>query len=117
MATGFSDDIDRAIAELPRPVAEFFRRLRANPDYSCKALKMQMTVHFRGRKVGGLNRKTSQWYVSKVFVRENGSPDTMRSHGFRHVEHNEAHTYWVAEGHGSMSAFKNAVENMTGVAV
>ncbi len=110
-----SDDLRTAINELPKPVAAFFRSVNAHPDYTCQAGRMQMMVHFRGQKVGGLNRRVSHWYFSKVFVREHGSAALMEAHGFQHVVHNEKHDYWLAPRIGALAAFEGALVAMTGV--
>lgn len=109
--------LDRAINELPAPVAALFRDLREHPDYDCAALRMQMTVHFRGEKVGGLNRRISQWYVSKVFVRNHGGAGPLERRGFRHIVKDERHNYWAMSGAGSLEAFREAIGDMTGVAI
>ena len=108
-----SADLRTAISNLPEPVAGFFRSINAHPDYSCQAGRMQMMVYFLGKKVGGLNRRNSEWYVSKVFVREYGSPALMEALGFQHVVHNEKHDYWLAPPSGSLNAFKAALADMT----
>ncbi len=110
-----SDDLHTAISELPEAVAFFFRSVIAHPAYSCQAGRMQMMVYFRGQKVGGLNRQASHWYLSKVFVRKNGSPELMEAHDFEHVVHNEKHDYWLAPRSGALGAFEAAVTEMTGV--
>jgi len=109
-----STDMRPAISELPEPVAAFFRSLNAHPDYSRQAGRMQMMVCYRGKKAGGLNRRTSEWYFSKVFVREHGSPALMEAHGFQHVVHNAKHDYWLAPRSGALDAFKAAGAAMTG---
>ncbi len=110
-----SDDTRTAINELPGPVAAFFWSLNAHPDYTCLAGRMQMMVYFRGQKVGGLSRRVSHWYFSKVFVRDYGSDAIMKTHGFQHVVHNEKHDYWRAPGIGALAAFEGALVAMTGV--
>lgn len=108
-------DVFAAVNDLPEAVAAFFRSINANSDYSYQAGRMQLMVYFRGKKVGGLNRQASHWYVSKVFVREYGSLALMEAHGFQHVVHNDKHEYWMATGGGALAAFEAAVTQMTGV--
>ena len=91
-----SDDLDTAVAQLPEPVADFFRRILAHQDYDCRAGRMQMMISFRGQKVGGLNRRASHWYLSKVFVREHGKLERLKAYGFKHVVKNDEHDYWAA---------------------
>jgi hypothetical protein len=112
-----STDLRIAISELPEPVAAFFHSINAHPDYSCQVGRMQMMVYFLGKKAGGLNRRTSEWYFSKVFVRVHGSPALMGAHGFQHVVHNEKHDYWLAPRSGALAAFQAAVTEMTGVRI
>lgn len=109
-----SDETQTAINELPESAAVFLWSLISHPDYSCEAGRQQVMVYFRGQKVGGLNRKLSQWYLSKVFVRDFGSPSVMKAHGFQHVVHNENHDYWLAPGGGALDAFEAALIDMTG---
>lgn len=109
------NDLDTAINALPPTVADFFRDLRDHADYSCAALTMQMTIHFRGSKVGGLNRTISEWYVSKVFVRDFGGATPLENRGFRRIVKNETHEYWALSGPDAMLSFREAISEMTGV--
>lgn len=110
-----SSDLQAAILALPPVIGDFFRRVIHHPDYDCQAGRMQLMVSFRGAKVGGLNRQAAHWYFSKVFVRGHGDPDSMATHGFKHVVHNEKHDYWMVQGLGAHSAFEEAMVAMTGV--
>jgi hypothetical protein len=110
-----SSDLQAAIMALPPGIGDFFRRVIHHPDYDCQAGRMQLMVSFRGAKVGGLNRQAAHWYFSKVFVRDHGDPDSMATHGFKHVVHNEKHDYWMAQGLGAHAAFEEAMVAMTGV--
>ena len=115
--TSMPNDLDAAIKELPAPVAELFSRLRNHPDFDCRALTMQMTVHFQGEKVGGLNRRLSQWYVSKLFVRNHGGSAALEARGFRRILKGATHEYWAMSGAGSLSAFREAISEMTGTEI
>ncbi len=108
-------DLENAIVALPPDIGEFVQRLSRHPDYECRAGRMQLTVFYRGVKVGGLNRQAAHWYFSKVFVRNHGDLDTMATHGFRHVVDKGQHDYWVAQGLEAQSAFEDAMVTMTGV--
>ena len=103
-----------ATASLPPEVADFLRRLAAHPEFACTPGRMQIMIHHQGAKVGGLNRRLSHWYVSKVFVKNRGAERIMGAYGFRHVIKNEGHQYWCAEGAGACTAFESALEEMTG---
>ena len=103
-----------AIASLPPKVADFLRRLAAHPEFTCTPGRMQMMIHHQGGKVGGLNRRLSHWYISKVFVKNRGAERIMGAHRFRHVIKNEGHQYWCLEGAGACTAFESALEEMTG---
>ncbi|EPX82843.1 hypothetical protein ruthe_03067 [Rubellimicrobium thermophilum DSM 16684] len=92
-----------------------FERVAHYPDYDCRIGRMQLMVYFRGQKLGGLNRQALHWYFSKVFVREQGSPDLMTAHGFEHVVHNEKHDYWLGKGLNALARFEDAMVAMTGL--
>ncbi len=113
--TRIADGTGAVLTGLPKDVATFFQSLQNNPDYSYQAGRMQLMVYFRGQKVGGLNRKSSHWYLSKVFVRDYGSPEIMEAHGFRHVIHNDKHEYWMTTGGGALATFRAATSKMTSV--
>lgn len=106
-----------AIRKLPRPVGEFFTALLSHPDFDCHALTMQMTVSFRGQKVGGLNRKISEWYFSKVFVANCNGNDTLGRCGFRYIVKSDTHQYWSKSGRESLGAFEFALSEMTEVSI
>ncbi|MTH66623.1 hypothetical protein [Paracoccus shanxieyensis] len=106
-------DLELAIAKLPVPVAALFRELHEHPDFSCAALKIQMTVHFRGQKVGGLNRTTSEWYFSKVFVADHGGGKVPERFGFTQMLKRPDHEYWGRTGAGATEAFRSALSEMT----
>ena len=110
-----SSDLQAAIMALPPGIGDFFQRVIDHPDYDCQAGRMQLMVSFRGAKVGGLNRQAAHWYFSKVFIRDHGDPDSMATHGFKHVVHNDKHDYWMAQGLGAQAAFEEAMVAMTGV--
>ena len=103
-----------AIASLPPEVADFLRRLAAHPEFTCTPGRMQMMIHHQGAKVGGLNRRLSHWYISKVFVKNSGGERIMAAHGFRHVIKSEGHQYWCIHGAGACAAFEAALGEMTG---
>lgn len=109
------EDLWAAIAGLPSPVSEFFERLAHHPDYECRVGRMQLMIHFRGQKLGGLNRQASHWYFSRVFVRDHGDPNLMSAHGFEHVVHNEKHDYWLGKGLDALARFEEAMVAMSGV--
>ena len=113
MRKPLSDELDRAIMELPPEVADFFRDLQRR-GYEVNALRMQMTVHLHGEKVGGLNRRLSEWYVSKVFVRNHGGPAPLEWRGCRRIDKNASHAYWAMNGVGAMELFRDAIEEMVG---
>ena len=108
-------DLWAAIAGLPTPVSAFFERVTHHPDYDCRIGRTQLMVYFRGQMLGGLNRHASHWYFSKVFVRDHGSPDLMRAHGFEYVVHNENHAYWRRKGLNAEAHFEEATVAMIGV--
>lgn len=116
-----TDTLEAALAKLPVPVAEFFIALRDSHDYSCAPLKMQMAIRFCGEKVGGLNRRISEWYLSKVFIANHGGPGVAEGHGFRRKEKRqsgtEPHIYWVMSGPGALAKFRQTVIEMTGVPI
>lgn len=111
----FKTTLKDAIADLPADAAEVFRDLQSHEDYSCRALRMQMTVHFRGEKVGGLNRMTSEWYVSRVFAADHHAADILSRHEFERLLKKPDHEYWGRKGPGSAMAFRSAVQKITGV--
>lgn len=45
-----------------------FNTLLKSPDYHVGVLAHQVTVSVRGWKVGSLNRRLMEWYVSELFV-------------------------------------------------
>jgi hypothetical protein len=110
-------DLESAILRLPKPVADLFRTMRDHPDFQCAALKMQMTVHFRGEKLGGLNRNLCEWYVSKLFVARYDGARAFESRGFVRKETPKAHVYWAHSGAGSLLAFRETIGQLTGVKV
>ncbi|MZR14569.1 hypothetical protein GQE99_16235 [Maritimibacter sp. DP07] len=111
----FDEDVRTMVAALPTPTGEFFARITHHPDYDFRVGRMQSMIYFRDKKVGGLNRRASHWYFSKVFVREHGNADLMDSHGFDHVIHNEAHDYWLGRERTTSAHFEDAMVAMTGV--
>lgn len=115
VANEISSETRAAIAALPAAVAAFFHMLCDHPDYGCKALTMQMTVQFRGEKVGGLNRRISEWYVSKLFVGNHGGAKPLTQRGFKHIKKGNTHEYWAFSGSNSLEAFEQAMVEMTGV--
>jgi hypothetical protein len=113
----YAGDLDAAILGLSQPDAHFFRTLRDHPDFQCAALTMQLTLHFRGEKLGGLNRKLGEWYVSKLFVARHDGVRALESRGFRRKQTGKTHVYWARSGAGSMTAFREAISEMAGVEV
>ncbi|WP_157770085.1 hypothetical protein [Ruegeria marisrubri] len=109
--------LEAVLAELPASVAQLFRELHDHPDFTCAALKIQLTVHFRGQKVGGLNRHTSEWYFSKIFVADHGGETIPEKHGFTKILKKPDHTYWGRSGAGACEAFRSALSEMTGVSL
>lgn len=85
-------------------------RIRGSRGYFVKVLEMQSVVFLDGAKVGGLNRKLVEWYVSKLFVAKCGGPRL--EHGFHRIDKGE-HVYWAA-GKGAAESFAAAVTEMTG---
>ncbi len=108
-------DLQCAIMGLPPSIADFFQRVVHHPDFDFQAGRMQLMVSFRGAKLGGLNRQAAHWDFSKVFVRDHADPETMTTHGFRHVVHNEKHEYWMAQWLGAQASFEKAMVAMAGV--
>ena len=108
-------DLHIAINDLPAEASHFFLRLIDHPDYECKAGQMQLKVSFRGKKIGGFNRKERHWYFSKVFIRDHGNSQTMSEHGFKHVVHGDTHQYWMRRGTGACAAFEEAMVAITRV--
>ncbi|SNT09857.1 hypothetical protein [Antarctobacter heliothermus] len=109
--------LELAINELPIPVAKLFREIHEHPDFTCASLKIQMTVHFRGQKVGGLNRRSSEWYFSRIFVADHGGGTIPEKHGFAKTLKRPDHEYWGRCGAGSSEAFRTALIDMTGVSL
>jgi len=108
-------NFQQALTELPAAVANFFSACRDHTEYDCAALKIQLTVHFRGTKVGGLNRLSSEWYFSRVFIDEYQGEAKMAASGFKKKLKKPDHVYWGKTGAGSAAAFKTAMEGLTGV--
>jgi hypothetical protein len=76
---------------------------------------MQMTVYFRGAKVGGLNRRINEWYLSKVFVSNHGGQAHLERRGFRYIDKNESHQYWALKGPDAVPTFAAVIHEMTRV--
>jgi hypothetical protein len=110
-----ADDLAAILAELPAESVEFLERIQSHSEFDCLKGRQQITVKFNGKKVGGLNPRAPHWYMSKVFVRDNGSAELMHRHGFQHVIHNANHEYWMFRGFEGVSAFEAAVIDMTGI--
>ncbi|EYD74062.1 hypothetical protein Rumeso_04433 [Rubellimicrobium mesophilum DSM 19309] len=104
-----------ALASLPLEARRVFDTLFGSPDYAVGVLTQQVVVHFRGQKVGGLNRRLMEWYVSKLFVAAHGGPAPLERRGFQVRDVAKGHRYWARKGAGSASAFVAAVEEMSGV--
>lgn len=116
-----SGDLDKAIDALPPAVGRFFRCISVSDDYSCNALTMQMTISFRGEKVGGLNRRLSEWYLSKVFIAKHGGPTAAERRGFRRIDKHQSgkapHIYWVLSGPDALENFEAVIVEMTGISI
>lgn len=109
-----STDTAAAIAALSGETHALFREIEAHPDFACEALKMQLTIWYRNEKVGGLNRRSDEWYVSKVFVRNHGGVELLRAHGFKHIDKDGKHQYWAKYGTDAAKAYRAALEGITG---
>lgn len=109
-----STDTAEAIAALSGETHSLFREIEAHPDFACEALKMQLTIWFRNEKVGGLNRRSGEWYVSKVFVRNHGGVELLQAHGFKHIDKDGKHQYWAKHGIDAAKAYRAGLEGITG---
>lgn len=108
---------DATLAGLPTDVRTVLEAIRRSPDYDLEVLAQQMAVSFRGRKIGGLNRRLMEWYVSKVFVAAQGGPAPLERRGFRLLETSKGHRYWAQKGAAAAPAFAAAIGEMTGVSL
>ncbi|MEI4470244.1 hypothetical protein [Frigidibacter sp. MR17.24] len=103
---------EQAVSALPAPAAAVFRELDMHPDFDCAALRMQMTVRRRGEKVGGLNRRTGEWYLSKVYVANHDAAKLAERHGFALLLKRPDHFYWGRSGPDASDAFLSAVRDI-----
>ncbi|MBP9048869.1 MAG: hypothetical protein WAT35_15135 [Tabrizicola sp.] len=110
-----SPAVDDLSKERSLPAAEkaMLLRIRGSRGYFVKVLEMQSVVFLDGAKVGGLNRKLVEWYVSKLFVAKCGGPAPLERRGFHRIDKGE-HVYWAAKGPGAAESFAAAVTEMTG---
>ncbi|WP_152541128.1 hypothetical protein [Sulfitobacter noctilucae] len=107
---------ERSCSEATKTL-EFFRSIDDHTDYSYKKGRIQSMIWFRGRKVGGYNRKEDHWYLSKKFVDECSFAEQLKALGFHFVVHNQKHAYWKIRGNRARAGFQRALTRMTGVSL
>lgn len=100
-------------AGLPPDVRKFFQFFGGSSPLRYEVMKMQVAVYFNGEKVGGLNPRNKHWYLSKIFLgKRNGAPIAERF-GFKKVEKDGRHQYWMFQGLNGYRSFAEVVSKLT----
>ena len=74
--------------------------------------KDRLTVHFQGKKVGGLDCSKGHFYISKVFARDHALSELLKAHGFEWIINGDAHQYWRLNGIHNHQSFRSVIEEM-----
>lgn len=91
-------DLETALSEVSFSERRVLVRLDGKTAFSLQAGKMQIAIYLNGEKLGGLNRRTREWYVSKVFASKTDLASDLRKLGFTLRTKSQGHEWWALAG-------------------
>lgn len=111
-------DLEAALSEVSYSERRVLARLDGEAAFSLQAGKMQIAIWLNAQKLGGLNRRNREWYVSKVFASKNELTSDLRKLGFKLCTKSQGHEWWALKGADAAEVYEHftaiALERVSG---
>ena len=111
------------LTDQPAAVQQLFRHFDESGQYAQELLKTRIRLLFDGRVLGGWADDSNNG--QHCYVLENAHTlslnpsytSILERFGFRRIPQGDARHFWLAKGSESTAAFRQAIEEITGVAI